>query len=88
MKFLGPPPHAFLLRIGLVVLMLALAFYSGVPVTRELARIQSQVSGPINQLPDDDPRRTRFDRLHRTSTILMTVNIGLGLVLLLWYVRE
>jgi hypothetical protein len=88
MKFIGPPPHAFLLRIGLVVLMLALAVYSGVPVTRELAGIQSQVSGPVNRLPDDDPRRTRFDRLHRTSTLLMTVNIGLGLVLLLWYVRE
>ena len=57
-------------------------------VTREIARVQSQVSGPMNQLPKDDARRVRFDSLHRTSTVLMTVNMALGLVLLFWYVRE
>lgn len=88
MKFVGPPPHAFVARVGLVTLMLALALYSGVPVTRELAQVQSQVSGPVSQLPAADPRRVRFDRLHRTSTTLMTINMGLGLVLLFWYVRE
>ncbi len=87
MKFLGPPP-AFVARVALVVLMLALALYSGVPVTRQLAHVQSQVSGPISQLPNEDPRRVEFDRLHRTSTMLMTMNMGLGLVLLFWYVRE
>lgn len=88
MKFVGPPPHAFVARVGLVTLMLALALYSGVPVTRELAQVQSQVSGPVSQLPAGDPLRVRFDRLHRTSTMLMTINMGLGLVLLFWYVRE
>ena len=47
-----------------------------------------QVPGPMNQLPDTDPRRIRFDRLHATSTALMTVNIMLGLILLYWYARE
>jgi uncharacterized membrane protein len=88
MKFIGPPPHAFVARSGIVVVMLLLAVYSGVPVTRELARVQAGVSGPVNRLPESDPRRIRFDRLHRTSTALMTVNIGLGLVLLFWYSRE
>jgi hypothetical protein len=50
--------------------------------------VQSQVSGPVSQLPKEDPRRVQFDRLHRTSTMLMTMNMGLGLVLLFWYVRE
>jgi hypothetical protein len=88
MKFIGPPPSAFVVRAALVALMLVLAAYSGVPVTRELAQIQSQVSGPVNRLPASDPRRLRFDTLHRTSTMLMTINMGLGLVLLYWYVRE
>ena len=88
MKFLGPPPHAFVARVAIVAIMLALTLYSGVPVTRELARVQSQVSGPVSQLSKEDPRRVQFDRLHRTSTMLMTVNMGLGLVLLFWYVRE
>jgi hypothetical protein len=50
--------------------------------------VQAQVSGPISALPAADARRIEFDRLHQTSTALMTLNIGLGLVLLFWYVRE
>jgi uncharacterized membrane protein len=88
MKFVGPPPQAFVLRAAIVFVMFLIALYSGVPVTRELERIQSQVAGPVSRLPESDERRIRFDRLHRTSTTLMTINMGLGLVLLFWYVRE
>ena len=88
MKFMGPPPRAFVLRAAVVTLMLALAAYAGVPVSREIAQVQSQVSGPMNALPETDARRVRFDRLHATSTTLMTINMALGLVLLLWYVKE
>jgi uncharacterized membrane protein len=88
MKFVGPPPQAFVVRAGIVFVMLLLALYSGVPVTRELEQLQSQVSGPISRLPETDQRRIRFDQLHRTSTMLMTINMALGLVLLYWYVRE
>lgn len=87
-KFIGPPPLAFIPRVAIVVLMLALALTSGVPVTRGIARVQAEVSGPINALPETDARRVRFDRLHQTSTILMTINMGLGLVLLYWYIKE
>ena len=88
MKLVGPPPRAFSARAAIVAVMLALAVYAGVPVSREIAEIQSQTAGPMNQLPDGDPRRARFDRLHSTSTALMTVNMVLGLVLLSWYARE
>jgi hypothetical protein len=88
LKLVGPPPRAFPVRAALVSFMLAIALYAGVPVAREIAHIQSQVAGPMQQLPDTDPRRVRFDRLHATSTTLMTVNMVLGLVLLYWYVRE
>jgi hypothetical protein len=88
MKFIGPPPSAFVARAVIVAVMLGLAFYSGFPVTRELNDIQSKVNGPVSRLSQDDPRRVRFDRLHRTSTALMTINMGLGLVLLFWYIRE
>jgi uncharacterized protein DUF4149 len=88
MKFVGPPPQAFVVRAAIVFLMLLLALYSGFPVTREIESIQSQISGPVSRLPEADPRRIRFDTLHRTSTVLMTINMGLGLMLLFWYVRE
>jgi Domain of unknown function (DUF4149) len=87
-KFVGPPPRAFKVRIGIVTLMLAIALYSGVPLTRTLASLQSSVAVPINTLPETDPRRHRFDRLHATSTALWTVNIALGLISLAWYARE
>jgi len=58
LKFLGPPPIAFVMRAGITVLMLAISIASAFIAPR-------------------DP-----------STLLMTVNIGLGLVLLIWYVRE
>src|SRR5438067_11107574 len=49
LKLLGPPPRAFPLRAAIVALMLALAIYAGVPVSREIAAIQSRVDGPIHQ---------------------------------------
>lgn len=88
MKFVGPPPRAFPVRVGLAVVMLGLALYSGIPVSRELAQIQAGIEGPVNRLPDTDARRIRFDALHRSSTLSMTLSIGLGLVSLFWYARE
>jgi len=88
LKFVGPPPRVFVPRVTLVAAMLALEIYAGVPVTREINSLQSQVTGPMSALAATDRRRVRFDRLHQTSTVLMTVNMALGFVLLYWYVRE
>jgi hypothetical protein len=87
-KFVGPPPRAFKVRISLVTLMLAIALYSGVPLTKALTSLQSSVAVPINTLEETDPRRNRFNRLHATSTTLWTVNITLALISLAWYARE
>ena len=57
LKFMGPPPVAFVWRAGIAVLMLAMAVAAAF-VARD------------------------------ASNLLLTVNIGLGLVLLMWYVRE
>lgn len=58
MKFVGPPPAAFVLRASIAAVMLGLAVYGGLPVSR------------------------------LSSTSLMTINMGLGLVSLFWYARE
>jgi len=88
MKLVGPPPRAFPVRLAIVAAMLAVAVYSGVPVTREIESLQATVQGPIAALPATDARRVRFDRLHATSTTLMTINLALGLVLLYWDARD
>jgi hypothetical protein len=58
LKFLGPPPMAFVVRVSIAVLMLAIAVAAAFLAPREV------------------------------SNLLMTVNIGLGFLLLIWYVRE
>ena len=57
LKFMGPPPIAFVLRAGIAILMLAIA-------------LAAAFVAPA------------------AADLLMTVNIGLGFVLLFWYVRE
>jgi hypothetical protein len=57
LKFMGPPPIAFVMRAGIAALML-LSAVAAAFVARDL------------------------------SNMLLTLNIGLGLVLLIWYVRE
>jgi hypothetical protein len=61
MKFLGPPPPAFVPRGAIVFLMLGIAVASATFVPRIA--------------PD-------------LAKGLATINIGLGFVLLFWYVRE
>jgi hypothetical protein len=58
LKFLGPPPIAFVLRAGIAVAMLAIAVAAAFIAPRD------------------------------ASNLLMTINIGLGFILLIWYVRE
>jgi len=56
MKFVGPPPHAFVPRAALTALMLLVLGVSAV--------------------------------LRSASSLLVGINLVLGLVLLFWYVRE
>ncbi len=88
MKFVGPPPAAFVLRLSLIMVMLGSAAYNGMPLSHEIAHLQATVAGPVSALADTDPRRIRFEALHQRSTVLMAVNLGLGLLSLFWYARE
>jgi uncharacterized membrane protein len=88
LKFVGPPPAAFKVRAGLAAVMLATVMYSGLVVSPEIDAIQSSVHGSIERLPPDAAGRLRFDHLHQLSTILMTTNMALGALLLVWYARE
>jgi hypothetical protein len=58
LKFMGPPPIAFVWRAGIALLMLALTLAAAFVAPRE------------------------------ASSVLLTTNIALGFVLLIWYVRE
>ena len=69
-------------RYGLVLVMLAIALYTGVGVLGEMRTIQDSLPGPIETLPLGEGPRARFDALHRRSERLMGVDVLLALALL------
>jgi hypothetical protein len=87
-RLLGPRPRSYGIRVGIIVLMLGATMYADMVAASRIDELQSQVSGPMNQLAAGDARRVEFDRLHGLSTALITMAIGGGLVLLGWETRE
>ena len=87
-RMLGPRPKHYGIRVGLLAVMLGLMLYSGAVLSPRIDHLQSQVTGPMNQLPAGDEKRVEFDGLHRLSTILVTATMAGGLVLLAWETRE
>jgi hypothetical protein len=88
MGLLGPRPAGFAIRMGVIVVMIAVAVYSGFVVLGEISGIQSAVGALPSTLAVADPRRLRFDHLHTLSTRLMEFNMLAALVLLYWEARE
>ena len=79
---LGPRPIWFAARVGTACLMLAATAYSGLVVSSQIAQLQAQIGGSPSSLPEGDPRRAAFGRLHATSTGLQLIPILGGLLLL------
>ena len=87
-RVLGPRPRSYGIRVGVIAVMLGATLYSDLVATARIEELQSQVSGPMNALPPNDPRRLEFDGLHSLSTSLIMASLGGGLVLLGWETRE
>ncbi len=72
MKFMGPPPHAFVVRAGIVFAMTALTVYARVYTHSALLT----------------PMLTTLLTPLLTPRSVATVNVALGFILLAWYARE
>ena len=79
---LGPRPRRFGVRTGIAAVMLGTALYSGIVVTGRLERLRKEIGTAPSSLPEGDPRRAAFGRLHAQSTTLQLVPL-IGTVLLL-----
>jgi hypothetical protein len=88
MRILGPRPAAFGIRAAIVIVMLAVAVYSGLVVLERIDELQTAAGGFASRLPASDGRRVEFDRLHVLSTRLMMLNLAGALLLLYWEARE
>ena len=87
-RILGPRPHRFAWRAGLVAVMLSTTAYGGLVVASRIQKLQRDIAVSPSSLPEDDPRRLEFGRLHGLSTALQLVPLLGGLVLLFWEIKE
>ena len=85
---LGPRPRRFALRVGLAVAMLAAVGYSGLVVSPRIERLQQTIGIAPSSLPEDDPRRVEFGRLHGLSSGVLLLPVLGGLLLLFYELRD
>ena len=87
-RLLGARPVRYGIRVGIMGLMLVLMMYVGFYLLPGIDALQSQVPGPMSALPETDPLRLEFDRMHGLSNILFSITAVGGLALCYWETRE
>jgi len=87
-RILGPKPRHFGWRAGILILMVGATVYAGVTVAGRIAALQASMKVAPSSLPESDPRRIEFGRLHATSSALQLVPLLGGLALIFWELRE
>jgi uncharacterized membrane protein len=79
---MGPRPIMFAARLIVGFLMLVATVYSGMIIAPRIAQIQSSTGVAPSTLPENDPRRVEFGRLHTFSTRIQLAPLLGGLFLL------
>lgn len=87
-RILGPRPHRFAWRAGIVVVMLAATAYASLAVGSRVEQLQREIGVAPSSLPEGDPRRVEFGRLHGISTALQLIPLLGGLALIFWEIKE
>jgi hypothetical protein len=85
---LGPRPRRFALRVGAALVMLGAVGYSGLVISPRIERLQQTTGAAPSSLPEGDPRRVEFGRLHGMSTGVQLVPLLGGLLLLFFEARD
>lgn len=68
-------------RVLLVAVMLGLTSWNATSVRSRLENLREQM-GPVDQVPETDPRRKEYNRYHRLSRNTFMLVLVLGLVLI------
>lgn len=87
-RILGPRPRPFAVRMTLAVLMTAATMWSGMVLSPRIEQMRRDANGAPSALPETDPRRIEFGRLHGLSTAVQLVPIVGGLILLFFELRD
>jgi len=87
-RVLGPKPRHAGLRGGILLLMTAAMLYAGIVVAGRIAAVQATMTVAPSALPETDPRRIEFGRLHGLSFALQLIPLLGGLALIFWELKE
>jgi hypothetical protein len=85
---LGPRPERLAARLLLVIAMLVAAGYSGLVLTGEIEALRAEIGVAPSSLPEADPRRATFGRLHALSTALQLIPVLGGLALMFFELKD
>ena len=85
---LGPRPRRFAIRMLTAVVMIAAGAYAGAVIAPRISQAQRTLGVAPSTLPDGDPRRAEFGRLHAVSVSLQLVPILGGLALLFFELKD
>jgi hypothetical protein len=87
-RILGPRPHRWGVRTVIASVMLLASAYAGLVVASRIETIQHEIGVAPSSLPEGDPRRVEFGRLHGLSAALQVVPLLGGLALIFWEIKE
>jgi hypothetical protein len=85
---LGPRPRRLGVQLGLVALMLAASAYTGFIIAPRIDTLRNGATTTMASLPQTDPRKQEFGRLHGLSNGLMALTLVAGLALFWIEARE
>jgi hypothetical protein len=88
MALIGPRPRPYSPRLAVIGLMMSATAVLAYPISWHLDAVQSPVNGSIDRAARDDSRTTGLVRAGGWSGLLLSLNLGGGLTLLFWDVRE
>ena len=87
-RLLGARPVKYGVRVGIMGVMLVMMMVTGFVLIPQIDAIRAEVKGAVAELPDTDPRRSEFNRLHGLSNMLFSITVIGGLALCWWEARE
>lgn len=85
---LGPRPRRLAIQVWLVTAMLAISLYAGLMLAPRIETLRAGSPATMAALPDTDPRKAEFGRLHGLSNGLMGLTLLAGLAVFWIEARE
>ncbi len=87
-RLLGPRPVVYGIRASIIAAMLGMTLASGLGVSPRVEAMQKEIGTSVASLPESDPRRASFYRLHGLSNLLLSATAIGAALLLFWEARE